>query len=147
MCNFKSACRALIHCILLEFAPVQPTVQLKTPVKKTATSDIAKATSAASQIRLESSPSRGVSDSQPVSKTVKNAITKTDRDSRTGGAVNLSVNNEEDFTDSDSRNLTESKVKAVNPEIDLVGDLMGRDPEIARVTSSGIPATPKSTSK
>ncbi|XP_078318848.1 HBS1-like protein isoform X1 [Crassostrea virginica] len=129
-----------------EFAPVQPTVQLKTPVKKTATSDIAKATSAASQIRLESSPSRGVSDSQPVSKTVKNAIAKTERDSRTG-AVNLSVNNEEDFTDSDSRNLTESKVKAVNPEIDLVGDLMGRDPEIARVTSSGIPATPKSTSK
>ncbi|XP_078318849.1 uncharacterized protein LOC111120855 isoform X2 [Crassostrea virginica] len=130
----------------IKFAPVQPTVQLKTPVKKTATSDIAKATSAASQIRLESSPSRGVSDSQPVSKTVKNAIAKTERDSRTG-AVNLSVNNEEDFTDSDSRNLTESKVKAVNPEIDLVGDLMGRDPEIARVTSSGIPATPKSTSK
>ena len=125
---------------------MQPTVQLKTPVKKTATSDIAKATSAASQIRLESSPSRGVSDSQPVSKTVKNAIAKTERDSRTG-AVNLSVNNEEDFTDSDSRNLTESKMKAVNPEIDLVGDLMGRDPEIARVTSSGIPATPKSTSK
>ena len=125
---------------------MQPTVQLKTPVKKTATSDIAKATSAASQIRLESSPSRGVSDSQPVSKTVKNAIEKTERDSRTG-AVNLSVNNEEDFTDSDSRNLTESKMKAVNPEIDLVGDLMGRDPEIARVTSSGIPATPKSTSK
>lgn len=125
---------------------MQPTVQLKTPVKKTATSDIAKATSAASQIRIESSPSRGVSDSQPVSKTVKNAIAKTERDYRTG-AVNLSVNNEEDFTDSDSRNLTESKVKAVNPEIDLVGDLMGRDPEIARVTSSGIPATPKSTSK
>ena len=124
---------------------MQPTVQLKTPVKKTATSDIAKATSAASQIRLESSPSQGVSDSQPVSKTVKNAIEKTERDSRTG-AVNLSVNNE-DFTDSDSRNSTESKVKAVNPEIDLVGDLMGRDPEIARVTSSGIPATPKSTSK
>lgn len=126
-----------------EFAPVQPTVQLKTPVKKNANSDLAQATSATSQIKLESSNQtvKSASNSETVSDSVKNNV----KDLRTE-AGNLNANNEVDATD--SAMLNESKLQPVNSEIDLVGDLVGRDLETpTKSSSSSVPATPKSTSK
>lgn len=126
-----------------EFAPVQPTVQLKTPVKKNTTSDLAQATSATSQIKLETSNQtvKSVNDSETVFRTEKNTV----KDLRTK-AGNLNANNEVDVTD--SAVLNDSKLQSVNSEIDLVGDLVGRDLDTpSKSSSSSVPATPKSTSK
>lgn len=127
-----------------EFAPVQPTVQLKTPVKKNTTSDLAQATSATSQIKLETSNQtvKSANNSETVFGTEKNTV----KDLRTK-AGNLNANNEVDVTD--SAVLNDSKLQAVNSEIDLVGDLVGRDfiDTPSKSSSSSVPATPKSTSK
>lgn len=126
-----------------EFAPVQPTVQLKTPVKKNTTSDLAQATSATSQIKLETSNQtvKSANNSETVFGTEKNTV----KDLRTK-AGNLNANNEVDVTD--SAVLNDSKLQAVNSEIDLVGDLVGRDLDTpSKSSSSSVPATPKSTSK
>lgn len=126
-----------------EFAPVQPTVQLKTPVKKNATLDLAQATSATSQIKLESSNQtvKSANNLETVSSAVKNTV----KDLRTE-ARNLNANNEVDVTD--SAMLNDSKLQSVNSEIDLVGDLVGRDFDTpSKSSSSSVPATPKSTSK
>lgn len=126
-----------------EFAPVQPTVQLKTPVKKNTTSDLAQATSATSQIKLETSNQTVKSANN--SETVFGTEKKTVKDLRTK-AGNLNANNEVDVTD--SAVLNDSKLQAVNSEIDLVGDLVGRDLDTpSKSSSSSVPATPKSTSK
>lgn len=127
-----------------EFAPVQPTVQLKTPVKKNTTSDLAQATSATSQIKLETSNQtvKSANNSETVFGTEKNTV----KDLRTK-AGNLNANNEVDVTD--SAVLNDSKLQPVNSEIDLVGDLVGRDfiDTPSKSSSSSVPATPKSTSK
>lgn len=127
-----------------EFAPVQPTVQLKTPVKKNTTSDLAQATSATSQIKLETSNQtvKSANNSETVFGTEKNNV----KDLRTK-AGNLNANNEVDVTD--SAVLNDSKLQPVNSEIDLVGDLVGRDfiDTPSKSSSSSVPATPKSTSK
>lgn len=127
-----------------EFAPVQPTVQLKTPVKKNTTSDLAQATSATSQIKLETSNQtvKSANNSETVFGTEKNTV----KDLRTK-AGNLNANNEVDVTD--SAVLNDSKLQSVNSEIDLVGDLVGRDfiDTPSKSSSSSVPATPKSTSK
>lgn len=127
-----------------EFAPVQPTVQLKTPVKKNTTSDLAQATSATSQIKLETSNQtvKSANNSETVFGTEKNTV----KDLRTK-AGNLNANNEVDVTD--SAVLYDSKLQSVNSEIDLVGDLVGRDfiDTPSKSSSSSVPATPKSTSK
>lgn len=126
-----------------EFAPVQPTVQLKTPVKKNTTSDLAQATSATSQIKLETSNQtvKSANNSETVFGTEKNTV----KDLRTK-AGNLNANNEVDVTD--SAVLNDSKLQAVNSEIDLVGDLVGRDLDTpSKSSSSSVPATPKCTSK
>lgn len=61
-------------------------------------------------------------------------------------ARNLNANNEVDVTD--SAMLNDSKLQSVNSEIDLVGDLVGRDFDApSKSSSSSVPATPKSTSK
>lgn len=62
-------------------------------------------------------------------------------------AGNLNANNEVDVTD--SAVLYDSKLQSVNSEIDLVGDLVGRDfiDTPSKSSSSSVPATPKSTSK
>lgn len=126
-----------------EFAPVQPTVQLKTPVKKNTTSDLAQAASATSQIKLETSNQtvKSANNSETVFGTEKNTV----KDLRTK-AGNLNANNEVDVTD--SAVLNDSKLQAVNSEIDLVGDLVGRDLDTpSKSSSSSVPPTPKSTSK
>lgn len=127
-----------------EFAPVQPTVQLKTPVKKNTTTDLAQATSATSQIKLETSNQtvKSANNSETVFGTEKNTV----KDLRTK-AGNLNANNEVDVTD--SAVLNDSKLQSVNSEIDLVGDLVGRDfiDTPSKSSSSSVPATPKSTSK
>lgn len=123
---------------------MQPTVQLKTPVKKNTTSDLAQATSATSQIKLETSNQtvKSANNSETVFGTEKNTV----KDLHTK-AGNLNANNEVDVTD--SAVLNDSKLHSVNSEIDLVGDLVGRDfiDTPSKSSSSSVPATPKSTSK
>lgn len=63
-------------------------------------------------------------------------------------ARNLNANNDTEADVTDSAMLNDSKLQSVNSEIDLVGDLVGRDFDTpSKSSSSSVPATPKSTSK
>ncbi|XP_061167806.1 HBS1-like protein isoform X1 [Saccostrea echinata] len=130
-----------------EFAPVQPTVQLRTPVKKSPTPDLANTTSATSQMKLESNAEPSVkipvNDTKSVPSTVKNGV----KELRTNDG-NLNVDNEVTSRNKESKSVVDVNLKSVNSEVDLSGDLTQKN-ELATPSksTSGIPATPKSTSK
>ncbi|XP_048759825.1 HBS1-like protein isoform X1 [Ostrea edulis] len=155
---------------LSEFAPVQPTVQLKTPVKKTSTPDIT--TSAVSQKKPASTTEELVKSTVNGLVSVSSAGKSAVKDSRTN-AVNRNTNSEVNVTADDRRDVNvtaddrrdvnvtaddrrddmtdvvDTSLKVANSEVDLCAELT-RKSELdisSKPTLSIVPATPKSTSK
>ncbi|XP_048759826.1 HBS1-like protein isoform X2 [Ostrea edulis] len=153
-----------------EFAPVQPTVQLKTPVKKTSTPDIT--TSAVSQKKPASTTEELVKSTVNGLVSVSSAGKSAVKDSRTN-AVNRNTNSEVNVTADDRRDVNvtaddrrdvnvtaddrrddmtdvvDTSLKVANSEVDLCAELT-RKSELdisSKPTLSIVPATPKSTSK